>query len=75
MHSQHRLTDTLGGASLPVAVELAHATCHPSEFIASIAVVLARGTIVVAVRGAAEGPMGGWKESRASPNCKDDIDR
>lgn len=68
MHSQHRLTDTLGGASLPVAVELANTARDPSEFIASVAVILARGTIVVAVRGADEGPVGGWKQSRTPPN-------
>lgn len=69
-HSQHGLTDTLGGAPLPVTVELADAARHPSEFIASVTVVLARGTIVVAIRGADEGPVGWWKKSRTSPNCK-----
>lgn len=75
--SRHGPTDTLGGASLPVAVELAHAACHPSEFVASVAVVLAPCTVVVAVRGAAEGAVGGWKECRASPHCKEGrkIDR
>lgn len=75
MRSQPRLTDTLGGASLPVAVELADAARHPSELVAAVAVVLARGAVVVAVRGAAEGAVRGWKQSRASPHCRNGIER